>query len=181
LAKGGEGVSDIKNKKIVMIIASENFRDEELNIPLGNFKEGGAEVVIASSSLDAAKGMLGAVVKATLLYSDIDVNSFDAIVFIGGSGASEYWDDPTAHKIANDAASKGKVLAAICIAPVTLARAGVIEGKRATVWPSEKEQLVKAKVKYTAKAVEVDGNIVTANGPQSADRFSKEIIKLLSK
>lgn len=174
-------MDELKGKKIVMIIASEGYRDEELNVPLAFFKKRGADITIASSSLKTAKGTFGATAKPDILFSDIDVKNFDAIVFIGGTGSSEYWNDPKAHKIAKEAVSSGKVLAAICIAPATLANAGVLTGKKATVFPSEEAQLVSGGATYTAKGVEVDDKIVTANGPQNAEKFAEEIAKLLKK
>jgi len=174
-------MADLKGKSIVMIIASSNFRDEEMNVPLGFFRANGAEVRIASKSLNDSRGMLGSTVKPDMLYTDIDVSDFDAIVFVGGSGSSEYWNDPFAHRIAQQALDSNKVLAAICIAPVTLANAGILSGRKATVFPSEKAQLEKNAAQYTGNKVEVDGNVVTADGPQSAEKFAKEIAKLLTK
>ncbi len=168
-------------KKAVMIIAEDGFRDEELLEPQEIFKRNGIEVKVASASLSSAKGMLGAKVEPDILVSDIKIKDFDAIVFVGGSGASQYWDDPVAHKLAQDAINTNRLVAAICIAPVTLAKAGVLKGKRATVWPSEAGQLKARGVNYTAGAVEKDGNIITASGPTVARAFAEEIVKALNK
>lgn len=172
---------DLKNKKIAMIIASKNFRDEELSVPLDVFRRYGADVKVASSSLDTARGKLGMVVKPDILYSDITPKDYDAVVFVGGPGASDYWNDPKAHALSKATLAAGKILAAICAAPATLANAGALKGKRATCFPSEGSQLTAGGAKYTAKGVEVDGGIVTANGPQSAEMFAEEISKLLAK
>lgn len=164
-------------KKAVMIIAENNFRDEELLQPKEILEHSGVKVSIASTSLGACRGVLGAVVKPDILVKDVKVDDFDIVIFVGGAGASQYWDDPAAHGIARDAQKSGKVLAAICIAPVTLARAGLLQGRRATVWPSESQELSSRGAEYTAKAVERDANIITANGPQSAPAFAEEILK----
>lgn len=173
-------MADLTGKKVAMIIANQNYRDEELNVPLEALKSRGADVKIASSSLDTAKGTQGGSIKPDVLYSDIDAKDFDAVVFVGGGGSSGYWEDPKAHKLAKDAVGAGKVLAAICIAPVTLANAGVLTGKKATVFPTEKGRLLARGAKYTANGVEVDGKIVTAAGPREAKAFAEEIIKLLN-
>jgi protease I len=55
---------------------------------------------------------------------------YDVIVFVGGYQYDA--DDPEAHRIAQEAVAERKLLAAICIAPITLAKAGVVEGKRVT-------------------------------------------------
>lgn len=82
-----------------------------------------------------------------------------------GSAASEYWDDKTVHAIAMNTFKSDKLLCAIRIALVTLAKAEVFKGRKATVWSSEKDKLVKS---YTGRNVEIDGNIITAHGLKSA-------------
>lgn len=170
----------MKVKKIVMIIASQNFRDEELFEPKAIIESAGNDVTIASSSLAQSVGMLGGKVKPDILIKDINVSDYDAVVFVGGAGASEYWQDATAHKIVQDTINRGKILGAICIAPVTLARAGVLNGKKATVWQSEKGKISAAGSTYTGAPVEVDGNIITANGPTSARAFGNALLRALS-
>ena len=144
-------MSQIDEKEVVMIIAKENFRDEELREPQKILEKQGAKVTIASSSLITATGMFGAEAEPDILIDDVKVEDYDAIVFVGGAGASEYWNNPTAHKIAKKAEESEKILGAICIAPVTLANAGVLEGKRATVWGSEVGKLKEkgANINYT--------------------------------
>lgn len=170
----------LRGKKAVFIIANRNFRDEEYLEPRKILAEAGVDVTVASSALVEAQGRFGTKVRPDILVSAIEVNDFDAVVFIGGDGSSEYWGNPVAHKLARDAVSQGKVLAAICVAPVTLANAGVLEGKKATVFPSEIDQLRKAGAKYTGNKVENDGLTVTADGPESAKRFGEKIRDLLS-
>jgi len=166
-------------KKVVMIIAQNDFRDEELLQPKKLLKENGIEVKVASTTLDYVAGMLGARVKPDMLVNDIKVEDFDAIIFVGGSGAEQYWDDPLAQSLAQGAVSSGRIVAAICIAPVTLARAGILEGKRATVFSSEASLLTAKGAKYTGNPVEKDGNIITASGPSAAEEFGEELVKAL--
>ncbi|MEM3519623.1 MAG: DJ-1/PfpI family protein, partial [Candidatus Hadarchaeales archaeon] len=104
----------------------------------------------------------------------------DAIIFVGGSGSSLYFNDPTALAIAKEAFTKKKVVGAICIAPVILANAGVLKGKNATVWDGEfVEKIERGGAKFVNRPVVVDGNVVTANGPQAAREFGRAIAKLL--
>lgn len=170
----------IEEKKVVMIIAQRNFRDEELEEPKAILEENGIKVTIASSSKDTAIGMLGATVKPDMLISEIKIEEYDAIIFVGGQGASYYWNDPTAHKIAEQAIEKGKIVAAICIAPVTLANAGILKDKKATVWPSQANKLIEKGAIYTGTKVEVDDNIITAVGPEQAEEFGEAIVKALT-
>ena len=168
-----------EGKKVVLIIAHENFRDEEFLMPKEVLKKNGVEVTVASSSLGPAKGMLGAVVEPDTLIDDINVSDYDAVVFIGGSGSSEYFDSPVAHSIAREAASSGKLLGAICIAPSTLANASLLEGKKATSYQSEEGNLKSKGAVFTGSGVESDGNIITADGPSSAEPFGQALVEAL--
>ncbi len=168
-----------KVMKVVLIIAKNNFRDEEYLEPKRILSTAGIDVVTASSSLGTATGMLGATAKVDITIDNIKVEEYDGIIFVGGTGSTEYWDNPVAHKIAKDALKHNKVLAAICIAPVTLARAGVLKGKKATVFSSEIDELKKCGVTYTGKSVETDGKIITASGPQAAKLFGETIKSVL--
>ena len=168
-------------KRVAMVIAPSNFRDEELRVPLKAFRDAGLNVTVFSETVEQAKGMLGYSIVPDEKLSGLDVGKFDAIVFVGGSGAKVYWDSPLCHKICRDAATRHKVLAAICIAPVILARAGVLKGKTATVWPGVRRELVVKGVNYTARPVAVDDRIITADGPGSSAAFAREILACLNK
>lgn len=179
-AKGEDVMQSVKSKKVVMIIASNNFRDEELLKPREVLEKNGVKVTLASSSLKEAKGMLGAKVKPDILFTDINVADYDAVIFVGGTGADEYWDNSTAHKIANDANSAKKIVGAICIAPVTLAKAGLLKNKKATTYSSTVNEIKSAGANYTGADVEMDGNIITASGPAAAQKFGETIVMALS-
>lgn len=166
-------------KKAVMVIAEDRFRDEELAQPKEILEDSGIEVKVASTSLKEAKGVLGARVKPDILVRDINLKDFAAIIFIGGGGASQYWDDPLAHQLIRDAINDNKIVAAICIAPVTLAKAGILEGKRATVFSQGADELKAAGANYTGHPVEKDGNIITASGPAAAREFAQELVKAI--
>ena len=173
---------ELTGKKVLMIIASKNFRDEEYIKPKEVLSKAGAQIITASSSKNVSQGVLGAKVKPDILISEVeDAGDYDAIIFVGGAGSQEYWDNSTAHKIAKEAAAQNKVIAAICIAPATLANAGILKGRKVTAFPSVKTQLVFKGANYTGKTVEIDGNIITGSGPESAEDFGKAIAKALAK
>jgi protease I len=172
-------MAKLKEKKALMIIAERNFRDEELLKPQKILENGGVKVTVTSTSLQNARGMLGATVKPDILLSSVKVEDYDVIIFVGGSGASQYWNNPLAHSIAQEALQKGKILCAICIAPVTLANAGILSGKKATVFSSEISKLEAKGAIYTGKPVQVDGKIITGEGPQAAEEFGEAIVKAL--
>jgi protease I len=169
-----------KMASILMIIAPDGFRDEEYFEPKKIFEAAGAQVTTASKGVSEAKGKLGATAKVDVDIASIDATEYDAVVFVGGPGTTVYFDDPSAHKIAKDAYSAGKVTAAICIAPSILANAGVLEDHEATAFSSEKDNVDAKSKGYTGDDVTVDGKVVTGNGPGAATEFGQEIMKLLS-
>jgi len=169
-----------KAKRAVLITARENFRDEELFETKRILDAAGVETVIASSRIGAIRGMLGNIAEARILVNQVRVDDYDAIIFIGGLGAAEYFDNPVALNIAREAAHKRKVLAAICIAPTVLANAGVLNGVRATSFLSERDGLVQAGALYTGVPVERDRFIITGSGPMAAVLFGQAIADTLA-
>jgi len=169
-----------KTKRAALIIGRENFRDEELFETRRVLTEAGVNTVVASSKRGAVKGMLGRMAEATILVSEIAVDDYDAIIFVGGAGAMEYFHSRAAWKIAREAVAKRKVLGAICIAPAVLANAGVLRGVRATSFQSERERLQRAGALYTGVPVERDGLIITGSGPMAAIQFGRAIADALA-
>lgn len=166
-------------KKVVMVIAHELFRDEELLHPKEALEKNGIEVKVASTELTPAMGKLGAKVIPDILFGDINMKDFDAIVFVGGHGSVYYWDNQNAHKLLKDAVAQGKIVAGICSGAVTLAKAGILKGKAATVFPGDSKELIANGAKYSARHIERDGLIITADGPLAARSFGEEITKAL--
>jgi len=170
--------------KIAIIIAFRDFRDEEYFIPKKILEEAGAKVETFSSSLGEAVGKMGGEAEVNGLIKDLDPRNYDAVLFIGGPGAADYIDNEICHKIARETIGNNKVLGAICIGPLILAKAGVLEGKKATVWSSIMDKsavkmLKKAGADYLPESVVVDGKIVTASGPLAAKQFAEKIIEIL--
>ena len=171
-------MSDISGKRIVMIIAPQKFRDEELNHTREELERAGGSVTVASMSTDTATGMFGATAQPDITIDQLNVDDFDAVVFVGGSGSEVYFDNPTALNIAKETYSKNKLLTAICIAPSILANANLLQGKQATVWAGDKYiNILRSKgANYTGQSVTQDGRIITANGPEAARQFGKTIV-----
>lgn len=172
--------------KIAIIIAFKDFRDSELFIPEKIFKSVGAEVKIVSEEEGLAQGADGGVVHVDVSLDELNVKYFDAIVFIGGPGAIKYLDNERSYKIIKEAVKENKILGAICIAPVILAKAGVLEGKRATVFGSSANRepqrvLQEQGALHSIQHLVQDGNIITANGPRATEEFARKIIEALKK
>jgi protease I len=173
-------------KKILMIIAFWDFKDEEYFVPKEIFEKAGFEVKTASAQEGTASGSEGGEVEVDLILNEVAIDDFDAAVFVGGPGAHKHLDDPTFHKIAQEAVAPQKLLAAICIAPAILAKAGVLKDKKATVWASVLDKsavkiLKENGAKYQPDSMVQDGNIITANGPAAAAEFGQKIAQWLTR
>lgn len=173
-------IKKLEGKKVAMVIAHQRFRDEEYIRPKEILEKEGVAITTVSSKLDMASGMLGAEIKPDLTLEGLKLKDYDALLFIGGSGAEEYWNNPKAHSLAIEAIQRGKILGAICIAPVILANAGLLYGKKATCFHSEVDKIKAKGAIYKDAEVEKDGNIITAKGPDVADQFGMAIVEALS-
>ncbi|MCK6463190.1 MAG: DJ-1/PfpI family protein [Candidatus Pacebacteria bacterium] len=165
--------------KIVMIIAPERFRDEELFVTKEELEKAGHEIVIASSVKGICPGSRGGFATATMTLNEVQASDYDAVVFVGGGGSKIYYANQEALRIAKEMHKKKTVVAAICLAPVILANAGILKGKNATVAGTESKTIEGKGAKYTEPGVTVDGNIVTGNAPKSSRLFGQKINELL--
>jgi len=172
---------ELSGKKILMVIAPRNFRDEEFNIPHSFFIKEGARVVVASTDTAEATGMLGMKVKPDKSLKDVNPLDFDALVLVGGSGSTVLWDNKLLHKYVRTAFENDKVIGAICLSPVVLVKSGILKGKGATcyVTPEVKRIFRENDVNLTGDPLNITGNIVTANGPAVAKRYAEKIAELL--
>ncbi|MFH1256055.1 MAG: DJ-1/PfpI family protein [Candidatus Diapherotrites archaeon] len=165
--------------KVLFVIAPKDFRDEELFHTKEELEKAGHTSTIASLRKGACSGRMGGSAEATLAVDEAKASDFDAVVFVGGGGAAVYFENHAAFNLAKNFKNQEKIVSAICIAPSILANAGVLKGKKATCFPSEKDNLRVKGANYTGTPVEVDGRIITANGPEAARAFGKKIAEAL--
>jgi protease I len=173
----------VKTKKILMVVAPERFRDEEFFEPRAVFETAGYQVVVGSTRLGKAAGVKGGDVVVDILIDDASADDYDAIAISGGGGSKAFlWDNPKLHALLNDAFVKGKVVSGICISPVVLAKAGLLGGKAACIFPDETaiDEMKKAGVDLKDIAVVKDGKIVTGNGPECSAEFGEIIVEAIN-
>ncbi len=174
--------------RVLFVIAKNGFQDVEYFIPREILGKAGHIITVASNGKtgEIAIGADNGEVKIDLNLVEVKVDDFDMIVFIGGSGALKNLDNNESYRLAQEAVGRNKFLAAICIAPAILAKAGVLKNKKAAVWssPFDKsgiEMLKNNGVDYQNENVVQDGKIITANGPQAAKEFGEKLLLSLHK
>jgi protease I len=140
-------------------------------------------VTVASTRPGIAVGMLGAKVAVECTVQQAEPASYDALVIAGGAGSPTHlWDSAPVLDLVKEFHRAGKLLAAICLSGAVLARAGVLKGKRATVFPTERAmlELKRGGATYVDEPVVEDGFVLTASGPDAAAAFGAALIKHLS-
>lgn len=162
---------------ILMWVAQEGFRDEELFIPKSLFEENEYTVTVVSHNGGTALSKFGKIIEVKGI-DDIKMDDYDAFLLVGGPGTFSLTDDKILHSHIKDAIKKIPLLGGICYAPNIMARAGALKNKKATVW-GDQEIFDKEGVIFDSKDVVVDGNIITANGPDAAQLWAKAIINYI--
>lgn len=165
---------------ILFLIAQEGFQDIELSDSKNELESKGHNCSIASLQDDICTGKYGEMIAADLGVDLVVVDDYDCIVVIGGPGTSSLASSDKVISILNEASGKGKLIAAICIAPaIVLSKTSILNGKNATCFQtpdgSSKKELESAGATFVDKPVVVDGKLITANGPDAAREFGISI------
>ncbi|MFT4343607.1 MAG: DJ-1/PfpI family protein [Candidatus Woesearchaeota archaeon] len=171
-------------KKVLSIIAQRGFQDHEYSESKKALEDAGITVITAAPETKPAIGKFETEIIPDKALHEINYENYDAIITIGGPGALSLGDHLEYFKIITQANNAGKVIGAICIAPVLLGKAGLLKLRRATVWNADGMQsaiIERDGAQYTGETVTTDGNIITADGPASAKIFGEAIAKALLK
>lgn len=107
-------------------------------------------------------------------------DEYDMVVLPGGQpGADNLEKDVRLISLLQKMAAAQKFTAAICAAPKVLARAGLLNGKRATAFPGTLEKLQLNNVTLEHAPVVRDGFVITSRGPGTAMDFSLMLVEIL--
>ena len=142
-----------------------------------------AGITVVTAGLDAE---LVVASRGTRLLPDTTLDKalehdYDMVVLPGGQpGADNLNKDVRVRELLKNMANSGKFTAAICAAPAVLARAGLLDGKRATGFPGTLEKFASSNITIEHHPVVRDGKVITSRGPGTAMDFALELIELLS-
>ena len=139
-----------------------------------------ADIDVQTVSITGKKrvnGTHGIVVEADIVFEDADYDSCEMIVLPGGLPGADYLEahEGLAKHIVAFANDDSKKLAAICAAPQVFGTCGILEGKKATIYPGMENHLKEGKA--TGENVTVDGNVITGMGPAIAMEFALKLVE----
>ncbi len=162
----------------IIIVLADGFEETEAVATADVLKRLGFHVSLAGLDSERVRSSAGTTILADLLFRDADLNQADALVLPGGlPGALHLRDSSAVSDALRFMAAHGKVVAAICAAPIALERAGLAKGKKITGYPGTNKDL--AGLNYTGSRVERDGLTVTAKGPGVSFEFAAAIAQTL--
>jgi len=167
---------------IAFVIANQQFNFKEYETCRVLFTIDQYKIITAGQRTGAAVSMDGQEVTVDTAIGGLNAEDLDALIVIGGSGATALYEDTALKTLIQAVYAAGKPVGAICLAPVTLANAGLLSGRDATVYPDESAvtALTDAGANYIEDSdVVTDGTIVTANGPDAANEFAVAVQTLL--
>ena len=165
----------------VLILATDGFEEWELFGPKQLLEQRGAEVVLASPSLQPIQATVhddpGKTIRPELTVEKARAEDFDALVLPGGvRNPDALRTNAAAIALIREFAARGKPVAAICHGPWLLVEANLLRGRNATSWPSIRTDLQNAGALWQDAAVVVDGNIITSRKPDDVEAFTQALI-----
>ncbi|MCX7732859.1 MAG: DJ-1/PfpI family protein [candidate division WOR-3 bacterium] len=171
---GSVGLNPTESETVAIFVPSNLFRDDELNTTIRLLEKYEIPLLLISTETTAAQGIDGLIIKPQRLISEIKPDKFSALVLINGSGIAPYWNDSTIWQQCREFANTGRIIVAIELAPLILAKAGLLKGRQATVYPDfysigilkqngarhyfadivqDKNIITASKAEYTGKAI----------------------------
>lgn len=160
----------------VLIPLVDGFEEIETFTIVDVLRRAGIEAITAGLSGNIVQGAHGVKVYADDRMIDTNIDKFDAIVLPGGyPGYQNLMRSQAVNLALHEFAKKGKLIGAICGAPLVLAKAGLLKDRRATVYPGMEKELDMPR----DDRVVIDKNIITSQGPGTAMEFAIALVRKL--
>ncbi|MCX8027560.1 MAG: DJ-1/PfpI family protein [Thermodesulfovibrionales bacterium] len=161
-----------------VILLANGFEEVEAIAVVDVLRRAEIKIVVAGLNEGYVESARGVKVIPDTTIDTIKADDFDILILPGGvPGTDNLNADERVRRLVLDFSKKGKITGAICAAPSILAGLGLLEGKKATSYPTYKEKL--GRVEYKEDKVVVDGNILTSRGPATALCFALAIVERL--
>ena len=170
-----------KDMAKVFQFMANGFEDIEALIPVDVLRRGGVDIKTVSiydtNIVESAHGVQ-MVTDLTFEEAEPMLKDADLLMLPGGMpGATNLNEHEGLKKALVAQAEAGKMVSAICAAPLVLGGLGILKGKRATCYPGFEQTLEGAE--YTEDLWTIDGNIITGEGPAAALPYAYSLLALL--
>jgi 4-methyl-5(b-hydroxyethyl)-thiazole monophosphate biosynthesis len=164
----------------VLVPLAQGCEELEAVTVVDLLRRAGIEVVTAGLDAQPVTASRGMTLLPDMTLEMALQQSFDMVVLPGGlPGADHLGDDPRVIRLLQEMAASDAYTAAICAAPRVLARAGLLDGKRATSYPGALDIEAVPGIEYLETAVVTDGRVITSRGPGTAMDFALVLIEIL--
>jgi protein deglycase len=171
----------MNTKKRAIVFLANGFEEVEAVSIIDVLRRAGVQTTIARVDDGEDNGVMGAheiFVGGDCQADEVQPEELDAVVLPGGMpGATNLAAARGVLDCVREVHRRKKLVCAICAAPIALAAAGVISGRKVTCYPGFDDRLSGAI--YTGARVEHDSNIITGKGPGAALEFALAIVKEL--
>lgn len=165
---------------MVYVLLGEGFEESEAIVPVDLLRRAGVEVRLVGLAGQTVTSSHGIAVTCDCALRDVDEEALTMLVLPGGLGGVEaIQGNETALGIIQRAADRGAYIAAICAAPTVLAHLGLLDRRKAVVYPGMEEQMLSAVVQR-GTAVVTDGHIITAEAAGSSFDFGLKLVEVLT-
>jgi protease I len=168
----------------VLIVATNGFEEWELFGPRQILQEKGADVVLASLTLDPIQATVhdepGRTIKPDLTIEQANADDFDGLILPGGvRNPDKLRIHGNVIELIRRFDEQGKPIGAICHGPWLLVEADLLRGRTATCWPSIRTDVKNAGANVVDDSAVTDANIVTSRNPDDVEAFTNALIDLI--
>jgi protease I len=167
----------------LIILHKTHYRHQFFFSPKNIIEDDAAKFGGATTAVRACHGMKDGTVMPDLAIGDARADEYDALVICGGSSVPEFlWNDKKLQELASAMAAAGKVVAAICLSTIVLAKAKLLTDRDATVYflPQAIQELKAAGARYVSQGLIVHDKLILAEGPAESQKFGQAIRTALS-
>jgi 4-methyl-5(b-hydroxyethyl)-thiazole monophosphate biosynthesis len=161
----------------LIVPLAEGFEEIEAITVIDVLRRANIKVDVVGIEDEIVAGRNGVKILCDKIITDVKPDDYDGIVLPGGNPGYKNLEN-SQHVINFIKAynNRGKLIAAICASPTILEKIGVLEGKKATCYPTMKDKLKN----YVDEKVVVDKNVITSQGPGTAIEFALEIVRFFN-
>lgn len=163
----------------VLVLVAENYNHLEYSYVVDALKRQGAEVVVASFSLEVVNSYDGGNVKPDITLEEVKLEDYHAIYIPGGYGPEELAKSELVLNIVKEAGRR-LVVSAICHGPLVLAKADVVRGVRVTGYSAVLNELEQAGGVLVNENAVRDGYIVTGTDPTALPQFTRLLLEAIA-